>query len=81
MDLIGIALLLIVAVVALLVTVLDALGQVLVAAVAAIVRVLWRRGQLIRFWARNDHFPAVSRPDFIVAAGNHPFGTAGGTAS
>lgn len=42
MDLIGIALLLFVAVVALLVTVLDALGQLLVAAVVAIVRAPWR---------------------------------------
>lgn len=48
MDLIGIAVLLFVAVVTLLVTVLDALGQVLVAAVAAIVRTPWRGGQLVR---------------------------------
>lgn len=48
MDLFGTAVLLFVAVVALLVTVFDALGCVLVAAVAAIARAPWRGGQLIR---------------------------------
>lgn len=53
-DLIGTALLLFVAVVALLVTVFDALGRVLVAAVAAIARAPWRGGQSIRSRVHDD---------------------------
>ena len=53
-DLIGLALLLFVAVVAVLVLVADALGRVLVAAVAAIARAPWRGGQLIRSRARDE---------------------------
>jgi hypothetical protein len=41
-DLIGLALLLFVAVVALLMLIVGALGRVLVAAVAALIRALWR---------------------------------------
>ena len=47
-TLIGMAFLLFVAVVALLVTVFNALGRVLVAAVGAIARAPWRGGQVIR---------------------------------
>jgi hypothetical protein len=47
-GLIGVALLLFVAVVALLVSVFDALGRVLVGAVGAIARVPWRSGQTVR---------------------------------
>jgi hypothetical protein len=54
MSLIGAAVVLFVAVVALLVTVGDALGRVLVAAVGALVRAPWRGGQLIRSRVRDE---------------------------
>ena len=48
MGLLGLSVLLFVAFVALLVTVFDALGSVVVAVVAAILRAPWRGGQIIR---------------------------------
>jgi hypothetical protein len=48
MSLIGVVLLLFLAFVALLVTIFDALGRVVVAAVGAIARAPWHGGQLIR---------------------------------
>jgi hypothetical protein len=53
MDLIGVALLLVVAVVAVLVMFFDALGRVLVGAVAALARAPWRGGQVIRNRVRD----------------------------
>jgi len=58
-TLIGMALLLFVAIVALLVTVFNALGRVLVAAIGAIARAPWRGGQVIRSRA-HDESPARS---------------------
>jgi len=59
MGLIGIALLLFIAVVALLVTVLDALSRVLVAALGAIARAPWRDRQWIR---SRVHHETSARP-------------------
>jgi len=53
MDLIGIALLLFVAFVAVLVMFFDALGRVLVGAVTALARAPWRGGQVIRSRLRD----------------------------
>ena len=67
MDLIGVALLLFVAAVALLVMFLDALGRVLVSAVAAIARAPWHCGQLIRSRVRDQ--TSASRRHWRATAG------------
>ena len=70
MALIEVTLLLFVAVAALLVLIFDALGRVLMGAVAAIVRAPWRGGQLLRSWfatrPQPDVAPAVHLRQVIV---------------
>ena len=53
-DLIGIALLLFVAFVAVLVLFFDALSKVLLGAVAALARAPWRGGQMLLTWVRDE---------------------------
>lgn len=67
MDLIGVALLLFVAAVALVVIFFDALGRVLVGAVAAIARAPWPGGQLIRSRVRDQ--ASASRRHWRTTAG------------